>query len=293
MTKQGCKVWEELEQCPRIKNGNCAPAYKSSNAEAPKCRGAGMAKYDGFSNCSEWHGKWRKALNYNECEIVKELNEPYPQHRKKPSELHEHIIKLLAKTRTILDKHNITWWVEYSTALAALRDGQIFPHDSDADIAIMADCREEVKAILLDELPAIGGWLELDFETRDPPELEMTIRLNETEGPIKIKVDVYVYTLTDKGCMKMTGNPNWQKRHLKMPEWAPHPDSWVFPLRPCHIEGIGELPCPNQNAKRTKFWYGYIGAGSNTCSEGIYPGVGKLCERISEPIGASTPRSVT
>jgi hypothetical protein len=283
-----CQSWQEREECPRLKDGSCAPAYKPATTKLRKCHGAGTSTYDGTSICSKWHGEYRKALNYSECELVKELNDPYPRaHSWDQNPLNEHLIRLLAKTRTILDQFNITWWLDYSTALGALRDGKILPHDRDADISIMVDCRDEVKAILLKELPKVGGWLELDFEEKEPPELEMTIRLREDEGPKNTKVDVYVFTSTEQGCLENgSGNPEWRRTHLTIPGWSPVPDSWVFPLRPCHVEGIGELPCPNQNAKLLKFYYGYIGAGDNTCAKGgenthsDLQNAGGLCERI-------------
>ena len=293
-----CPPWREREDCPRIKDGSCAPAYpgRQSSITQPKCHGTGQSRYDGKSICSEWHSKWRNSLSYTECGLVSDLNDPYPpEHKEEYHHLHEHLISLLQKVKAILDEHNLTWWVEYSTALGALRDGRILPHDSDADIAIMAECRDEVKAALLKGLPKIDAWLELDFEERDPPELEMTARLNVSAGPTATKVDIYVYNRTEEGCMYMTASPAWQKEHLKMPGWAPHPDSWVFPLRPCHLKGIGEVPCSNHNAKRHMFYYGYVGAGENTCAKGrksthsALLNKGGLCERIGKGTQNTNP----
>lgn len=52
-------------------------------------------------------------------------------------EKQEDLLKLLVKIREAFKKERIKYWIDYGTLLGAVRDGDIIPHDEDADIGVM------------------------------------------------------------------------------------------------------------------------------------------------------------
>ena len=79
-----------------------------------------------------------------------------------PTEMHRRYIAYRANTKVspriletyvletavVFDKHNITYWVDYSTLLGALRDGGPMPGDYDGDMMLLGDEREMKRAFL-------------------------------------------------------------------------------------------------------------------------------------------------
>ena len=43
-------------------------------------------------------------------------------------------IKALREVKKMLDKHNITYWLDAGTLLGAMRDGKLIPWDNDIDL---------------------------------------------------------------------------------------------------------------------------------------------------------------
>ena len=53
----------------------------------------------------------------------------------------KHLMPLLVTTASVLNRHNVSYWIDYGTLLGAERDGQIIPHDFDVDFGIrLEDC---------------------------------------------------------------------------------------------------------------------------------------------------------
>ena len=62
----------------------------------------------------------------------------------------------LRKVTTILERHEIPYWINFGTLLGAVRHGGFIPWDDDLDISILRDDRERMLEILAREFRADG-----------------------------------------------------------------------------------------------------------------------------------------
>ena len=60
----------------------------------------------------------------------------------------EIMIENLRDIKEIFDKHNIKFWLDWGTLLAAIRDGEIMGYDDDIDIGMMNDDFKKIYPIL-------------------------------------------------------------------------------------------------------------------------------------------------
>lgn len=84
-----------------------------------------------------------------------EMHRRYIAYRANTKVSSEILETYVLETATIFDRHNITYWIDYSTLLGALRDGGPMPGDYDGDMMLLGDEREMKRAFfgLKDELP--------------------------------------------------------------------------------------------------------------------------------------------
>lgn len=95
---------------------------------------------------------------------------------------------ILFATKSILDRHDIKFWLSYGTCLGAVRDKIFIKGDTDIDIAIYFEDRDKVLSIIL------------EFEERDLNLIRMTWNgclLTFRKG--NDYIDIYVYKKTEKG----------------------------------------------------------------------------------------------
>ena len=67
--------------------------------------------------------------------------------------------ELLANFKTCLDQHGLKFWLTCGTLLGAYREHQLLGHDSDLDVAMFAEDREQAMAALI----SYGFKLEHEF----------------------------------------------------------------------------------------------------------------------------------
>jgi len=101
--------------------------------------------------------------------------------------MNEHCaVQLLAETKSIFDKHNITYWLDAGTLLGAVRNGRFIPWDRDMDLGTWHENIPKLTSIS-NEFREKGFEVLLD-EHRD----EFIIKAE------KSKLDVFLYSLINK-----------------------------------------------------------------------------------------------
>jgi hypothetical protein len=139
---------------------------------------------------------------------------------------------------TLLDAHDILYWVDCGTCLGAYRHGGIIPWDIDIDIAIFQEDHDNVKRLLSNLDPE--KYQIQDWSSYSKPGTFLKLYIKETKNLI----DIYHYQFDD------TGNTI---SYFYSYEDSPFPDSWkkgerkctkplkfeqVFPLKRAHFDGL-------------------------------------------------------
>jgi len=102
------------------------------------------------------------------------------------------IKKSLELLNEFFSKRNIEFWLEAGTALAAYRDGKVFPWEHDIDVAIW---REEVP-----DLDELSNFFHVEnFEItiqKSLPFLDNIIQLKVRDREVNdvFDIDIYLYT---------------------------------------------------------------------------------------------------
>ena len=106
--------------------------------------------------------------------------------------LMEHVKKSLELLNIFFTNNNIEYWLEAGTALAAYRDGKVFPWEHDIDIAVWRECvpdlnrlivffeREGFDVIIQKSLPFLDNIIQLKVKRGFQDEL--------------FDIDIYLYT---------------------------------------------------------------------------------------------------
>lgn len=139
---------------------------------------------------------------------------------------------------TLLDKHQILYWIDCGTCLGAYRHGGIIPWDIDIDIAIFEADHENVKRLLGSLDPE--KYQIQDWSSYSKPHTFLKLYVKETKNLI----DIYHYKFDDNG---ETISYDYSY------EDSPFPDSWkkgerkctnplrfdqVFPLKKAEFDGL-------------------------------------------------------
>lgn len=100
----------------------------------------------------------------------------------------------LMKIDQFMAELGLTYWLEAGTALAAARDGKIFPWEHDIDIAVWKE--QQDKALLFADKMATLGWkatVQKGF-----PFIDNIIQLrwagSDNDRPFPDQVDIYIYS---------------------------------------------------------------------------------------------------
>ena len=119
---------------------------------------------------------------------------------------------------TLLDKHNIIYWIDCGTCLGAYRYGGIIPWDIDIDIAILQPDHDNVKRLLSTLDPE--KYQIQDWSSYSKPQTFLKLYVKETKNLI----DIYHYKFDD----------NAQTiSYFYSYEDSPFPDSWKKGERKC------------------------------------------------------------
>ena len=74
-----------------------------------------------------------------------------------------HLLEMTFAVADVLERHGITFWLDYGTLLGAVRSGELIPWDDDVDLGILAADLPRVHA-LGEEIARAGFWLDLRTE---------------------------------------------------------------------------------------------------------------------------------
>ena len=147
-------------------------------------------------------------------------------------------IKALKTIVSLLEAHNIIYWIDFGTCLGAYRHGGIIPWDWDIDIAILQDDHENVKRIL-STLNAEEYQIQ-DWSSYNKPKTLLKLFVKETKNFIDIyhyKIDEkeknisYVFTYADTPLPE-----SWKKADLEAQK--PLGYELIFPLKKAKFDGM-------------------------------------------------------
>lgn len=185
-------------------------------------------------------------------EMIPCQSHPRPDKLLKRQELE---IKSLQEIASLLEAHNILWWVDCGTCLGAYRHGGIIPWDWDIDIAILLPDHENVKKVLSQLDPKryqIQDWSSYTY-----PRTFLKLYLKETQNFIDIyhyainpeeKTLAYFFTFKDSPFPQ-----SWKEGELRCTKPVDYSD--VFPLKRGNFDGIS-IWAPNQVEKFLQSKYG-------------------------------------
>ncbi len=168
-------------------------------------------------------------------------------------------LQLFQDVKELMEKHNIVYWIDCGTLLAAYRGGQMIGHDSDTDFSIYE--KEEfdrLRQVLQTELPEKYGFKDgtsysekFEVYLKDMEQ----IQFSETVFASAVACDIYLYTHNQED------NTLKQEYYgFKLNERVYQYD-WVFPMKTMTFEGF-ECPVPNDTEAFLKETYGYLGTDS-------------------------------
>jgi phosphorylcholine metabolism protein LicD len=157
---------------------------------------------------------------------------------------------------TILNAHNIPYWVDCGTCLGAYRYGGIIPWDFDIDIAVLEPDFENIKRALKELDP--NKYVVQDWSGRTKPNTYLKVWIRETG----VLVDIYHFRIDEesKQLQYIISNidsiflsKSWKDRERRY--LTPVSFDTVFPLRKAQFDGI-EVLVPNKTKKYLQSRYG-------------------------------------
>jgi LicD family len=145
------------------------------------------------------------------------------------------ILTMLFDLGELLDEHNLTWWMDASTLLGAVRYGRLIPWETDGDIIVLlsdADAKKRLYDVFDIHLQR---WRRYTFGNE--PVLSIVY-----SGSNKNHIDVAMWTV------KPTERNKYLTTHSNFTDFGDKV-KWdvVFPLKHCFLHDR-LLPCPNKFA---------------------------------------------
>lgn len=150
-----------------------------------------------------------------------------------------YLTEMLTQTGKLLNKHGITYWLDYGTCLGAYRDKDFIKHDTDIDISIFIDDYEYLKQIISDtsiiKMHSLKNVRQgkhicsLKLDSFDGKSTDNYVRANEKDDAY---VDIYVVffkprldTIQFKGhSYNIPANTDGYLRHI-------YGDTWHTPIK--------------------------------------------------------------
>ncbi len=162
-------------------------------------------------------------------------------HHKRPSKLTKKQaaeIKAFKDIVSLLDKHNITYWIDFGTCLGAYRYGGIIPWDWDIDISILLPDHDNVKRVLSQLDPK--KYQVQDWSSYSNPKTFLKLYVKETKNFIDImhyQIDTSKNEVSYFFTYEHSPMPHsWKKDELK--GMKPVHFDTVFPLKKANFDGL-------------------------------------------------------
>ncbi len=163
-------------------------------------------------------------------------------------------IRALKDIVSLLEAHNIIYWIDFGTCLGAYRYGGIIPWDWDIDIAILQEDHENVKRILSTLSPE--NYQIQDWSSYTKPKTLLKLFIKETKNFIDImhyKIDEdkknisYIFTFADSPFPQ-----SWKRADIEAQK--PFTYEQIFPLKKAKFDGL-TIWAPNQTVDFLKSRY--------------------------------------
>ncbi|XP_065187447.1 uncharacterized protein RP688-like [Sycon ciliatum] len=162
------------------------------------------------------------------------------------------VLKLVAE---ILEKEDITYWLDCGSLLGAYRNGKMIPHDNDTDVSMLGDEEfDRARKALRQNLPSVYS---IEDGTSYAEKLLIshnasgTYQYSDNIDFSNVTGDVYKFKLRQDGTLQQI----YYKFNLGERRYQ---HDWVFPLGKIQFEGL-TLPCPNNVKAYLEEMYGYLG----------------------------------
>lgn len=165
--------------------------------------------------------------------------------------LQKEMLDILLIFKSIVDKHNLSYWIDYGTLLGAVRHGGFIPWDDDIDVSIMEDDIEEFQEIFERELPDnyefVNHWIGRVY------------RIVKKDSEYLSFIDIYPYLIYGSD---EEGNYKIRTRHggdkPRIATYRPHrplPHGIIFPQ--IELEFCGhKFKAPREPDKYLRLKYG-------------------------------------
>lgn len=181
-----------------------------------------------------------------------------PKHKRRPQDEHcmEKEKEIFKQIVSILNKHQIPFWMDCGTCLGTYRYGGVIPWDLDIDISVLKPDFANVMNALKEMDPTQCSVF--DFSGRDHPESYIRVLVKET-GTL---LDIYCFEIDSRNKIVHTICSNefnmfltktWKVREHRFTK--PMPFDRVFPLKKALFEGI-EVRVPNKITEYLQTFYG-------------------------------------
>jgi|GEM_PF-435750 len=164
------------------------------------------------------------------------------QKHKRPSSLTKKQkieIQALKDISSLLEAHQVLYWIDFGTCLGAYRYGGIIPWDWDIDLAIFEEDHDNVKKLLATLDPE--KYQIQDWSSYSQPKTLLKLYVKETKNFIDIyhyKIDIVKKTLTYVYTYKDSAFPDSWKRSDQLPSHSPLAFDQVFPLKKANFDGL-------------------------------------------------------
>lgn len=190
-------------------------------------------------------------------------------HHARPSKLtvrQTHEVQALKDVVSLLEKHEIPYWIDCGTALGAYRYGGFIPWDWDIDLAILLEDHATVKAVLKQLDPSL--YEIQDWSSYSKPCSFLKLYVKKTKNFIDIyhyKTDpekeqlFFYYTYIDSPFPL-----SWKEDELKCTK--PVSYSTIFPLKRASFDGV-DVFAPNHMTAFLQSKYGENLEPSNVWNE--------------------------
>jgi len=180
-----------------------------------------------------------------------------PQWKKRLHQTHlEADVDALKEIISLLNKHQIPFWLDCGSCLGCYQYGGVIPNDWDIDIAVLLPDFQNVKNAL-HELDS-NRYAVQDWSGRARPESYLKVFIKQSGGMI----DIYHFAIDPENKQIHTLFSNefnifaptsWKIREQRYN--SPMPFTNVFPLKRATYEGI-EVPVPGETVKYLQIFYG-------------------------------------
>jgi len=171
-------------------------------------------------------------------------------------ELLQNLKETLLHVTSVLQEHNVVYWLDYGTALGAYRHHNIIPWDADTDIGILES--DHVKVVALKKEIELDSKFELETKVNNEPigsflRVSMSHTHPSWSSATQYKdrvayTDIYHY--------RQQGKNLTIQLESKEGTW-PVPRSMLLPPSRCNMAGV-EMSCPHSLQKYLRLRFKFL-----------------------------------